>query len=433
VSGAPYIDPQARAGLAQGSTGLGHIKHLLDQGLDVSILNWADSLSNGREDPREFIFRVADVIGTHPSKPSVNVQTWTGLEPLYGGATQEVVGTGPTVTIRNFSVPGAAMAYGLGSLWRDSGLADERPDVLFVCHGHNLVGASQIELVLGELLAGLEYFRLAHPGVPIVALVQNPAADTDAMTLAQKAWQRIASLRDVALIDGYSPYIAAGKPVDWYADADVIHPSDTGIEAAFLPSIKRIWARSPSRPAVALPSLLGGLDPALNLIPNGDFAEFDNAVPDGWVAETGVTAAKETAIVRNRGRGYSLKLTSTGGTAFANRINYTLPNGEHAPLRGKPISLFGWVYKPAGAPASLGQITLEALAPSGNSTFATTRAMNTQQTGAWVPWAICGLRVPDECFEITARLHHDTAASVASEPVYFQDVTLVRGPLPRGL
>ena len=41
--------------------------------------------------------------------------------------------------------------------------------------------------------------------------------------------------------------------------------------------------------------------------------------------------------------------------------------------------------------------------------------------------------VPAECYEITVRLHHDTAAATASQPVYFQGITLVPGYLPRGL
>jgi len=242
-----------------------------------------------------------------------------------------------------------------------------------------------------------------------------------------------ARLRDIALIDAHTPYLAAGKPSAWFADGDPVHPSDAGIEAAYLPAIRGLWDAAPARAALGPPSTLSGLDPALNLIPNGDFSRFDGAVPDGWVAASGVTASKEPGIVRDRALGHSLKLASTGGTVFLNRISYTLPDYGHAPLRGKPVSLFGWVYKPTGAPHTLGAITLEALAPAGGSAACTTLPLSQDQGNAWVPWAICGLMVPAECYEITVRLHHDTAAATASQPVYFQGITLVPGYLPRGL
>jgi|TARA_R100000049_G_C1955904_1_gene110642 hypothetical protein len=416
---------------ATAANGLGHIKHMLDQRRDVSIANWADSLSNSRENPREFIFRLADVIATHPSRPTVLVETWA--DGSYGGATTEAAGSGPVVRIRNFAMPGALLAHGLGALWRDSGLADTTPDLLTICHGHNHVVGTTIEQITGEFYSALEYFRLAHPGVPVVALLQNPRADSPAMDRAVDAWQQVARLRDVALIDAHTPYIAEAKQPAWFADGDQAHPSDAGIEGAYVPAIRAAWDAAPARPVCGQPSTLRGLDPALNLIPNGDFAQFDGAVPEGWVATAGVTATRETAIVRDRALGHSLKLTSVGGTAFANRISHTLPNYGHAPLRGKPISLFGWVCKPAGAPPSLGAITLEALAPAGKSTTCTTRPLSQDQGNAWVPWAICGLMVPAECYEITVRLHHDTAAATASQPAFFQGITLVPGYLPRGL
>lgn len=430
------IQPRPASGAAQApstvaANGFGHIKHMLDQGRDVSIVNWSDSLSNSRESPREFIFRLADVIATHPSQPTVLVTTWA--DGVYGGATTEAVGSGPTVRIRNFAVAGGQMAHGLGTLWRDSGLADETPDLLTICHGHNHVVGTTDEQVLGEFLTALEYYRLAHPGVPIVALLQNPRADGSAMDRAVDAWRRVARLRDIALIDAHTPYLAAGKPSAWFADGDPVHPSDAGIEAAYLPAIRGLWDAAPARAALGPPSTLCGLDPALNLIPNGDFSRFDGALPDGWVAASGVTASKEPGIVRDRALGHSLKLASTGGTVFLNRISYTLPDYGHAPLRGKPVSLFGWVYKPTGAPHTLGAITLEALAPAGGSAACTTRPLAQDQGNAWVPWAICGLMVPAECYEITVRLHHDTAAATASQPVYFQGITLVPGYLPRGL
>ena len=411
--------------------GFGHIKHMLDQGRDVMITNWSDSLSSSRENPRAFIFRLADVIATHPSQPTVLVQT--RADGSYGGATTEAIGSGPTVRIRNFAIPGALLAHGLGTLWRQSGLADDTADLLTICHGHNHVVGTMGEQVLGEFLTAMEYYRLAHPGVPIVALLQNPRADDPAMDKAVEAWRRVARLRDIALIDAHTAYLAAGKPSAWFAQGDPVHPSDAGIEAACLPAIRALWDAAPARPALGPPSTLHGLDPALNLIPNGDFAQFDGAVPDGWVAASGVTASRETGIVRDRVLGHSLKLTSTGGTGFVNRVSCTLPDYGHAPLRGKPVSLFGWVYKPWGAPDTLGAITLEALAPAGQSAACTTRPLSQEQGKAWVPWAICGLMVPEECYEITVRLHHDTAAATASEPAYFQGITLVPGYLPRGL
>lgn len=492
--------PAVSAAAAGHANAFGHIKWLLDEGRDVSIYNWADSLSNCGQNPREWIFRVADLIGTHPAKPSVEIATWNGDGAFFPAAV-EVRGTGPAVTIRNFAVPGAPLHYAMGKLWTgSSGLAWDTPDVLMLCHGHNHVTGTTVEMVSGELLAAIEYFRLAHPGVPIAALIQNPQGSNDAMATAFSAWKRLERLRDVTVIDGYSQWIAEGKPLGWYIAKgtasgsiagdtltvsdwsasgeqriavgdcingarpgtwvsaiidsvggpgtyrvnvpqdlpstrlklyDPVHPSDTGVEHGFVPALRAAWESASSRPCAGPDSLLSPtLDPALNLLANGDFSSWDDPLdlPDGWSPLGPVSVKREEAIRRSPRSGYAATvLGSAGGCAIYQDVN------DYAQMRGRPVSLLGWVYRPAGAPGSVGRIQIRAAAPQGATVIATTRSYALNQADCWVPWCLSGLMVPADATGLRVTLFHDSAANPASQPALFQSVSLVPGYLPRGL
>ncbi|HEY8604172.1 hypothetical protein [Tsuneonella suprasediminis] len=492
--------PTASAATGGHANAFGHIKWLLDEGRDVSIYNWADSLSNSGQNPREWIFRVADLIATHHSNPNVEIATWNG-DGAFSPPVTEARGTGPAVTIRNFAVPGAPLHYAMGRLWAGSSeLAWDTPDVLMLCHGHNHVVGTTIEMVAGELLAAIEYFRLAHPGVPIAALIQNPQGSNDAMATAFGAWKRLEQLRDVTLIDGYSPWIAAGKPLDWYTEKgvargvitgktltvsewlaqpgqsiavgdciggadpdtcvtglgsgrggagtytvnrsqdrpdtrlklyDSIHPSDTGIEHGFVPALRAAWGDASLRPCAGpVSSLSPILDPALNLLFNGDFASWDDPLdlPDGWLPQGPVSVKREEAIRRSPRNGYAASvLGAEGGCAIYQDVN------DYAQMRGRPVSLLAWVYRPAGAPGSVGRIQIRAAAPQGETVIATTRSYALNQADCWVPWCISGLMVPADATAIRVTLFHDSAANPASQPALFQSVSLVPGYLPRGL
>lgn len=428
-------DRTARSMVSTGPCALGHIKFMLANGFDATIFVHSDSTGNSDFGPREMPYRTLDVIAEEfPNAQQIATAWNTGTNSYNAPVVVRPGAAGnPTLTIVNYAVPGAAAHYAIGAAYSGtSRMAWLSPDAIIINHGHNHVAGTLIEQVRGELLAVTEMWRLFHPGVPIAVCTQNPRYQDDLMMIAYAAWLHIKRLRpDIQIIDTYKPFVAAGKPAAYYIDAvgDGIHPGDAGFENIYVPAIRAEWKRSPAMCATALPSLYEANTSTMNLLDNGDFARWTTnpGAPDGWTADAGITAQKSTAVVRDPRLGYSVQLTATQ----AGGIRQSFPG--YANLRGLPVTLSGWLYKPTGSTSNAGRLTLQAAAPSGGTVTITTRAYNQATSlNGWQPWIISGLVLPSGCTALTAILNQDTAAPSAN-PVYFDQVSLTPGFLPRGV
>jgi hypothetical protein len=289
-------------------------------------------------------------------------------------------------------------------------------------------------MVRGEFLAATEMFRLHHPGVPIVCLIQNPQQNNSNMATAFEAYMTLAARRDVALVDGYTPFIAAGKPNSYYNDLNespIVHPSDVGfdqIAAAF----RTLWNNSPPLRFVADRSLLEpNLVAGQNLLTNGDFSKWTTSpgAPDGWTANGTITVSKDTTIVRDPRLGYSAKLLGTGGSTS---ISQDIGAGVYGILRGLPVSLMAWLYRPTSATGTVGRIAITAGSPALGTQTITSRSYNVNQVG-WVPWIISGFTVPSDVTFLRVILYHDTAGTPSAVASHFDQAVLVPGYLPRAI
>ncbi|SFR86699.1 SGNH/GDSL hydrolase family protein [Sphingomonas jatrophae] len=426
---------KARDYALTGTTALGHIKWQLLQGRDASILVDSDSTGNSASAPREMPFRLADEYARLFPAATIIVNTWNTTTSTYTDQTIVQSGSGPTLTIQNFAVPGAALFYAMGSFWTGaSQLAWVTPDAVIFNHGHNHVVGTTIEMVRGELLAGVEMWRLFHPGVPIAIVTQNPRYGDDFMATAYAAWRDVARLRpDVEVIDSYALWIAAGKPASWYLDAvgDGIHPADPGFVGAMVPAVRGELAVAPARPARGAVSLFEPSAASQNLLLNGGFELWPTSpgLPTNWLSSGTITAEKDTSIYRNQRLGYSLKLTASTAGAY---IYQDIP--AFASLRGKPVTLTVWLYRPTGSTAGAARVAVTAPAPSGGTVTITTRANApiSANLNGWQPWVISGLMVPANASSLRVVIYQDSGTPSAN-PVYFDQVVLTPGYLPKAI
>lgn len=333
------------------------------------------------------------------------------------------------LNIWNMSVSGAQTFYCMGSLFA-AAVQRIDPDVIIINHGHNH-NSTTIPTTRGAFLALIETLRLYHPTIPIAWFKQNPKQDNDTMAAIMAILDEIAAARDITLIDAYSAFIAAGKALALY-DGDSTHPSAAGQLLFRTALMAEFDAASTVLLPAPVPSLFAvPIRQDANLLANGDFAKWTTnpGAPDSWTkfgAGT-MTPEKETAVVTDTFRLYSVEMLGTGG---ASGISQGITGAALAAVKGKKVSLTAKRFvDAASSTASLGKITMSSASVALGTVSAEISSYITVQTG-WVQWSISGFDVPEDATTLEIRLYHDNAAAPSTSPAYFDQAALVLGILP---
>ncbi|MBY4212922.1 putative Ig domain-containing protein [Rhodococcus fascians] len=239
--------------------------------------------------------------------PAYTVQyyLWNDTTKAYDSAVVVQTGTGSKVLrLYNLAIPGSQPAHFLDTTRWGPGVASlpNIPDVIFISHGHNMGSVDTENSQQGcrnTLLQFTEEVSAHYPNAGMVLMSQNPTYILGRETwqaIKARIWQDVAAQRGYGFIDVHEAFRATGNAVD-YVDIDNIHPTKA---APYNGSL--LWANTViqalnydprSTASAGRPSAF--VEPARNLITNGDFSTWSNssAPPDGWTA-LNATVSKDT-------------------------------------------------------------------------------------------------------------------------------------------
>lgn len=396
-----------------------HVKALLetDSG-DVDILVLGDSTSDGATEwCRLFSHWLTNEYPTH----SVVYRLWDDSTKTYG-STNNSTGTGiHTLTIWNGSI-GGTIAPSITLDGRYAGMVEGvDPDVVIWNYGHNIV-TSVAEIVLAydsSITPWMEMVQTTHPDARHVIITQNPRRDDD--DYAPVNAMQVAIARDkanVTLVDVYSRFIALAKDPGLYVDN--VHPSSEGSQVAH-GAVTDMWSGSlPGNYAITERWLAQG---GVNLLVNGDFADFSGNTPAGWTRAASTTVTKDTTIVDN-GDAYSVKLERNSGSSGNIYQILSAPALASAKASGS-ISLAVRMNRGAFTGSGIGRIQITVIAPSGN--FSAYPAGAWRSEGIWYWNTIRDIAIPADATSIYIYLH----GALIGEQVYYGRAVCVAGRVPR--
>lgn len=424
----PLREPTALYKGGGAKTQFSGVKKLIEDGAsDVTFLVIGDSTSNANDEwGRLFANYLAAAYPTH----TVNYSVWDDGAGSYPSPTVVQTGSGPrTIHFWNASVAGAPVYYMLGDKYA-LGVGAIDPDVIIWNHGHNVAGVEALKR--GQFYAAFETIKQLKPNANTVIVKQNPNRDSGANDLSPALAEEIAAVYGDTVIDFFAPFVAAGKPSGYYADA--VHPSSTAQETIMLPVITALW--EDSRPAEVAPngSIIdaGGVN-LLNLDASdidqgyGYFSGYASGTPSGWSLNGTPTLSKEETIVDSaKGDTFSVQIDVT--TAL-HGINRTLAAGALAAVKADGfMTLAVRKYVPAGGGTNVGRIGIVqsgtgAATLSGGSTPSYNR-------GHWMWDIIAGHPAADTITGVIPRLYGDTDSNAST--AYFGRAILVAGKIPGG-
>ena len=142
----------------------------------------------------------------------------------------------------------------------------------------------------------------------------------------------------LTLIDFYQAFIAAGKRAELYRDN--IHPSGSegpGCGRRMVAdTLMAAWREA--KPGTALAPQSWTQRTGVNLIGNGDFADWKADVSAGWRV-SGAAAAEKAADATQAGKPFALAIRPNGDKAAF--LGKCLDEAESAAVRGKTITIAG--------------------------------------------------------------------------------------------
>ncbi|WP_206473638.1 SGNH/GDSL hydrolase family protein [Dietzia sp. KRD202] len=194
---------------------------LADPSQPVRILVIGDSTGN---DTDEWVSFTARHLAEDKGR-AVAMTTWNADNEEFGREVQ-FPGAGELVTITNFSAPGVAPPY---HYYRLDAIADDRPDLVVISHGHN---SPAVESHLKALTAKVGEL---WPDPPALAVIdQNPRTDDPAQSqIAAGEMDKFAAAHpSVTVIDVRSAFENGGGGS---LLSDGLHPNVEG---------SRLWART---------------------------------------------------------------------------------------------------------------------------------------------------------------------------------------------
>ena len=293
---------------------------------------------------------------------------WNDTTKAYDTAVVVQTGTGSkTLRLYNLAISGSQPAHFLDSTRWSPGIAALAfvPDAIFISHGHNMGSVDTENAQQGcrnNLLQFTEEVSAQYPNAGMVLMSQNPTYLTGReswQAIKARIWQDVAAQRGYGFIDVHQAFQDTGNPAA-YVKADQIHP--TVASDAPAPNGSRLWAdtfiaalRYDPRSAAIASRPSAFVEPARNLITNGDFTTWSDAgaAPDGWTA-INATISKDTTNVETGA--YALRVVGGGASGLAGLEWVVDPAaaGIKGYVDGKVITIKARVRVPSGAtPPSL--------------------------------------------------------------------------------
>lgn len=335
------------------------------------------------------------------------------------------------------ALPGAvAGAMFDGSRRKNALEAIPRPDCAILHQGHNMLNypvAFPGDHCAGRglFLAAIEQTATQWPGVPQAIVTQNPLRDGEQFTRIYDVLRDItADEPHLTLVDSYRAFVAAGKRAELYRDN--IHPSDRkGQDAgAQMVADTLLAAWREAKPGAAFSTPSWPERTGVNLISNGDFAEWKADAPAGWRVG-GAASVEQAADVTPVGKAVALAIRPNGDkAAFLGKV---LDEAESAAVRGKTITIAALVRASSAQPRAYACFVgpVEGI----NRTFAF-GDLNSGKDG-WV-WMVCsGIPVDATAARGSMYLRFFPAFSLnapaSNEPLLIQRVLVVEGKRPTGL
>jgi len=345
---------------------------------------------------------------------------------------------GPAYRIYNCSQSGRTPQWHTGIHFR-TGIVDiPKPSAIWWNHGHNIVAiGSSVASYKGRLIGPMDQVRLQWPGVPHLAILQNPWRDGTQMTSLIEALEYVCALYgDIATVNVHQHYLDNSKPPDWYLDN--AHPSLPAGVSEWMPLIEAVWdAQWPRVPAAAA----FVASKADNMLANGKFEQFANGVPVDW-ALVGDGSVSQDAAIRDGDDLYSIRIVNgeTEATFLTQALSAVPYRGQMVTLAVRqyivdPENISPLPYAPAVAPNSAnntaGQISVGSDGTGGGATVNWAGATLLGSNG-W-RWMVAQYTVPVDATTITVDLYASSIAGDDEGTVCFGRAVLVSGQEPRDM
>lgn len=216
-----------------------HIQQKLAEGGPATILVWSDSTGNGDAEPREWPYLLGDWLAQrYPTSP-IHLTPWSEAEADYAETKTIAEGSGgPAITIANFAVPGANMAYGIEH-WQKAFGRWREPDIIIVNLGLNYAGYEDIDIIRPLFEEGLDRLVADYPDVPTLLVKQNPFSDNDTMDLVYQVIDDAARHWSLPTAD-VGTLFKAHSDRDLFLGNDNTHPNQDG-QDLYLDAIAALW------------------------------------------------------------------------------------------------------------------------------------------------------------------------------------------------
>lgn len=176
-----------------------------------------------------------------------------------------------------------------------------RPDCAILHQGHNMLNYRRAfpedqSTARGLFFAALGNTALQWPGIPQVIVTQNPWKGSEKYQGIYEPMLEVAALQpNVQLVDSHKLFVEAGKRDELYRDD--IHPSaeEKNNAGAALVNEALLAAWREATPGTAGDTRVWTDMEGANLVSNGDFEEWGEKGPAGWLAGEGATVEKVEA------------------------------------------------------------------------------------------------------------------------------------------
>jgi len=384
---------------------------------DVSLVVIGDSTGN---EATEWVYLFAQWLAAQYPTHSVSYRLWNDTSNVYDAAVAISTGSGSrNIRIWNASIAGTQPLYLMGAKLSPAMTVTPSANLVIWNHGKNLVSAGADSLYRGGFIQGIDQVRRFLPGVAHAALRQSPNRDDSNMAPVVAQLDSIATAyADLALVDVYSKFIAAGKASSLYLDN--VHPSASGSQL-FLQAMQEAWSNAflPSESAFPAFVSTNGTN-LLTGITKFSNPAYTGGLPSGW-ANTSTTLTADTTI-KDAGATQSMKfVNTTAGAAIYQQISATA-------LRGSSVSLAVRQYVPSGMSATTGRIAI--LVNNGANVTTAIGSVGNLANDGWRWLMIAGVPIPSDAVYLRAYLYCDTLANAGST-VYYDRAALVEGNIPR--
>jgi lysophospholipase L1-like esterase len=219
----------------QGDHGFQRFKQLMSAGnADRHVLVLGDSTSHrvgDRTVAQQFIFELARHVGETTKGYSIAIRWFDKTVDAFEQTWMIKEEGTRSLTIHNASGGGFVLAdwtekrFGL--------ISDIEPDLIILNVGLNMTDIPEREFQAFK--TGLARIRERWPTPPIIMHLQQPLRDNNRMASVVAAQRKVAALfSGITVVDTYSAFMKAGKPLSWYRD-------DAHTSAAGNDIIRTIW------------------------------------------------------------------------------------------------------------------------------------------------------------------------------------------------